>query len=155
MDKKKTALVAGGIGIVLFLLWRRSRRSVSVSSEQIGETVPEEGMNIPGYRGGDFVSDIDVIVNPSLLGFLNYKMMPLYGFVGTTTIKVPVPVYVREATNYCGPPNKPNPNDMMDQLRYVSEMRQYQANPKYWCRTSSSMRSGSGTSTARETIRSV
>jgi hypothetical protein len=94
MENKKAALIVAGGAAILYFLYRRSRKTVAVSVEQIQDEIPETGMNIPGYQGGDFISDIDVLVNPNLLGMLQHKMMPLYGFVGTTTIGVPVPVYL-------------------------------------------------------------
>lgn len=89
MEKKYIVGGAAALGLILFLMYRK--RTVYITNV----TAPEKdidisGMNIPGYQGGDFISNITVEANPSLLSMLNNKFMPLFGFVGTTTIGVPV-----------------------------------------------------------------
>ena len=98
METKKIALIGGSAIVIAYLFWRRATAQLTVNEgdEIIPEIVPESGMNIPGYQGGDFISDIDVLVNPNLLAMLQYKMMPLFGFVGTTVIETPVYVPVPE-----------------------------------------------------------
>ena len=91
METKKIALIGAAAIGVAYLLYRNAVSQLTVNEGDIvADTVPESGMNIPGYQGGNFVSDIDVLVNPNLLAMLQYKMMPLFGFVGTTVIETPV-----------------------------------------------------------------
>lgn len=144
MEKKTVYIAAGGGALILLLLYWRSRNRVSVQMNETIPEVPETGMNIPGYQGGDFISDIDVLVNPELLGMLSYKFMPLYGFVGTTTIPVPVYVPVRSSPQYCDPPVNRGPLQDPGGFKYYQDMKRYKANPKYWCQTGTVSMSGVG-----------
>lgn len=142
MEKKKI-LIAGGAGILAIAAWfyfKKKRSNVIVANSDSEDSgfydVPMNGMNIPGYVGGDFISNISVSANPELLSMLNNKYMPLFGFVGTTTVSVPVYVPVKPVKNKCPAPPKPRNNYIWEfgKNSTILDWERYQINPEGWCK---------------------
>jgi len=132
MENKKL-VIAGVVGLGLLIWFGIRPKSVSQSfvDADENEMFGNQGMNIPGYVGGDFISNIDVEVNPDLLGMLANKYMPLFGFVGTTTVGVPiyVPVQQTRTRNPCLdlPPPPVSRRDGQDELRLFEYRKRYGA----------------------------
>lgn len=94
-NKTKVILGVGGIVVVLLLL----KGGANQSNAAIDWGVPFGGMFPPNSDPAGFNTQIDVKADPNLLGMLDQKYMPLFGFVGmTSTGSLPGTINVSSVT---------------------------------------------------------